>query len=620
MKTKFIWLAGSFVIALSLVLASCSVPVATSPTSEPVTTTSTAQSTSTSQAVTTVSSSVTTATTTSTTSATTTAAGEQPQYGGDYTLALTAQQTSFDTDITSWGGYLIEHLTNNTLIGGNWAKGPEGDNTADFDTSTPMLSVNTGDLASSWELVGNNTIVFNIRQGVYFGLNQASPASQLVNGRELTAADVAYTIRRQFNIEPTVSLPNAYALTRMTPPERPITVVATDKYTVTITGTPGYIGSLFYWVGEMVGINPPEIVQKYGDMTNAWNDVGTDPFLFSDYVQNSSLTAIRNPNYYEKNPVGVGEGNQLPYLDEVKFLIIPDPSTQLAAFRTGKVDVLTSVSLDNYQQLIKNNSTLQSKKLISNPDGLAMRVDNPTLPWSNLQVRQALQLGLDRQTIANDYDQGQAEILAFPVPPRRLYETLGIYRPLDTLPADVQALFQYNPTEAKQLMAQAGYPNGFTMQVILEQSQVDEASLLVNQLAAIGVTLTLSVQQDAVYTSISSGRTFTQGIFATGLGNTPQAFHNFRPTDSGNLSYINDPTVNQLIANFANYFMIDDSKAWPLIGDATPYILQQSWYLTLPAPYTFTVWWPQVKNFDGEFCLSGGDFYSYPRYIWIDQN
>ena len=140
MKTKFIWLAGSFVIALSLVLASCSVPVATSPTSEPVTTTSTAQSTSTSQAVTTVSSSVTTATTTSTTSATTTAAGEQPQYGGDYTLALTAQQTSFDTDITSWGGYLIEHLTNNTLIGGNWAKGPEGDNTADFDTSTPMLS------------------------------------------------------------------------------------------------------------------------------------------------------------------------------------------------------------------------------------------------------------------------------------------------------------------------------------------------------------------------------------------------------------------------------------------------------------------------------------------------
>ena len=66
--------------------------------------------------------------------------------------------------------------------------------------------------------------------------------------------------------------------------------------------------------------------------------------------------------------------------------------------------------------------------------------------------------------------------------------------------------------------------------------------------------------------------------------------------------------------------MIDDSKAWPLIGDATPYILQQSWYLTLPAPYTFTVWWPQVKGFDGEFALSGGDFYSYPRYIWIDQN
>jgi peptide/nickel transport system substrate-binding protein len=618
MKNKYIWLVGSFVIALSLVLASCSA-ASTSSTSSTLSTSQAAAVTTTLTPKTAIEVAAL-ATTTTTTAATTAASESQPQYGGEYTLALAAQQTSFDTDITTWSGGLIEHLTHNTLIGGDWAKGPEGDNTADFDTSTPMLSVNIGNLASSWQLVGNNTIVFTIRQGVHFGLNQASAASQLVNGRELTADDVAYTIRRQFNIEPTVSLPNAYALTRMTAPERPITVVATDKHTVTITGTPGYIGSLFYWLGEMVGINAPEIVQKYGDMTNPWNDVGTGPFLFSDYVQNSSLTAIRNPNYYEKNPVGAGKGDQLPYLDKVKFLIIPDPSTQLAAFRTGKLDVLTTVALDDYKVLIRNNSSLQSKKLITNPDGLAMRVDNTALPTSNLQVRQALQLGLDRQTIAKNYFEGQAEILDFPVPPRRLYKTLGIYRDLNTLPADVQALFQYNPTQAKQLLAQAGYPNGFTLQVVLKQSQVDEASLLVNQLAAIGVTLTLSVQQDAVYTSISSGRTYTQGIFATGLGNTPQAFHNFRPTDSGNLSYINDDTVNQLIANFANYFMIDDSKAWPLIGDATPYILRQSWYLALPAPYTFTVWWPQVKNFDGELALSGGDFYSYPRYIWINQN
>ena len=117
MKNKYIWPVGSFIIALSLVLASCSA-ASTSSTSSTLSTSQTAAVTTTATPKTAieVAASVTTATTAS---ATTAASESQPQYGGDYTLALTAQQTSFDTDITSWGGYLIEHLTHNTLIGGD---------------------------------------------------------------------------------------------------------------------------------------------------------------------------------------------------------------------------------------------------------------------------------------------------------------------------------------------------------------------------------------------------------------------------------------------------------------------------------------------------------------------
>jgi peptide/nickel transport system substrate-binding protein len=610
MKKKFIWLAGSLLILLPLILAACST------TTISTTTTGKTTASSMSQPVTTTSQAPSTTTVVSTPNTAT----AKPQYGGTFTIVLAAEQRGFDSDLLGWSGMNLGHQTDNTLIQGDWAKGPSGDYTADFDTSTPTLSVNTGALAESWELTGLDTIIYHIRHGVNWGLNNNSEASRLVGGRELTAEDVAFTLRRQFNIEPTLSIPKAYALTRMTLPERPTSVVATDKYTVVVKGNAGYIGSLFYWTGEMVGINAPEVVQKYEDLTNAWNTVGTGGFMINDYVQNSSLTVIKNPNYWEKDPYGLGKGNQLPYLDSVRYLVIPDPSTQLAAFRTGKIDLMRAVSLDDYQVLIKNNPALLSKKLIGDPNGLAYRVDNPAQPWYDLRVRQALQLGLDRQTIVKDYYQGQAEVLAFPVAPRQIFKKLGVYRDLNTLPADVQALFKYDPVKAKQLLADAGYPNGFSIQVILQQSQIDEASLLKSQLAKIGVTLNLSVQEVAVYTSISTGRTHKEGIFVTGLGNTPHAFHNFRPTDSGNPSYINDATVNKAIDNFSNYFMIDDSKAWPIIGDLTPYVLQQSWYLQLPAAYTWTTWWPWVKNYNGEYSLGAGHFYSYPKYIWIDQN
>jgi peptide/nickel transport system substrate-binding protein len=56
------------------------------------------------------------------------------------------------------------------------------------------------------------------------------------------------------------------------------------------------------------------------------------------------------------------------------------------------------------------------------------------------------------------------------------------------------------------------------------------------------------------------------------------------------------------------------------MGEYTPHILEQSWILFLPAPYTYTLWWPWVKNFSGEYSLGAGHFNNFPRYIWIDQD
>jgi peptide/nickel transport system substrate-binding protein len=543
-----------------------------------------------------------------------------PEYGGVFTIAYAAEQRGFDSATLNWA--MVEHLkqTGNTLIQGDWAKGPSGEHLADFDISTPPLAVSIGGPIESWDFAGDDTIILHVRRGVHFGLNPELEASRLVNGREMTAGDIAFTLRRQFNMEPSVSLPNAYALARLTPDEYPSSVKALDEWTVEVKGKPEFIGSLFYWITEMVPVYTPEVVQKYGDLNNIRNDVGTGPFVLKDYVQNSSMTFTRNQNYWEKDPYGAGKGNQLPYLDSVRYLIIPDLSTQLSAFRTGKIDYIRDVSLDDYKQLVGENPKLKSARIVGYPSGIALRSDRPDQPWYKLKVRQALQMAVDRDAIINDFFEGEAELLAFPIAPRTLFKSLGAYRELESLPSNVQELFKYNPEKAKQLLAEAGYPNGFTIEVILNAEQIDLASILQYQLEKIGVKLDLQVKENTVYTSINTGRTHAQGIFGSNFGNTPHAFHDFRPTDPGNLAMIDDPQVNEMIARFAEGFMIDDEKAWPLMGEYTPHILEQSWILFLPAPYTYTLWWPWVKNFSGEYSLGAGHFNNFPRYIWIDQD
>ncbi len=547
------------------------------------------------------------------------ASPETPKYGGVFTIATASEQRGFDSALYNYGATNHLKQSSNTLIEGDWTKGPSGEHLTNFDTSTAPLAVSFGALAESWEFVDDDTIIFHIRPGVHFGLNPDSEASKLVNGRELTAEDVGYSFRRQFDMEPTASTPKAYTYARLTPEEFPTSIEVTDKYTVVVKGQPGYIGSLFYWLTEMTGIYPPELVEKYGDLNDVLNDVGTGPFYVTDYVQNSSITFERNANYWQTDPLGPGEGNQLPYLDGVRYLVLPDESTRLSAFRSGDLDYIRDVSLDDYRQLIAENPELKFSKTAGSGGGLTLRTDKSDQPWYDVKVRQAIQLGTDRQAIINDYYGGEGSLINFPVADTLTFRSLGAYVDFQDLPANVQELFTYNPEKAKQLLAEAGYPNGFEIDVVLTATQIDLASLLKNQLEKIGIILNLDVKESAVFTSISSGRTFEEGIFGGGSGSTPQAFHNFRPTDPSNTAMIDDPTVNKLIADFADKFMIKDNESWPLIGETTPYVLEQSWYLTLPAPYTYQLWWPWVKNYNGEYALGGGHFYNFTHYIWVDQ-
>ncbi|MBI4283944.1 MAG: ABC transporter substrate-binding protein, partial [Chloroflexi bacterium] len=91
-------------------------------------------------------------------------------------------------------------------------------------------------------------------------------------------------------------------------------------------------------------------------------------------------------------------------------------------------------------------------------------MDKRELPFKDIRVRQALMMATDFQAIKNELYEGDADLLAWPVINQP--ETKGAYRPLETLPPAVAALWKYNPEKAKQLLAEAGYPNGFKTKVV----------------------------------------------------------------------------------------------------------------------------------------------------------
>ena len=88
----------------------------------------------------------------------------------------------------------------------------------------------------------------------------------------------------------------------------------------------------------------PEAVKKWGDLSDWHHAIGTGPFILKDFISGSSATLIKNPDYWghdERYPQ-----NKLPYVDTIKYLIIPDDDAALEAMRAGKIDVMDVVSFN----------------------------------------------------------------------------------------------------------------------------------------------------------------------------------------------------------------------------------------------------------------------------------
>src|SRR5262247_934365 len=230
---------------------------------------------------------------------------QTPKRGGTITLRLW-DPPHFDPYLqVSYKTHIVYSFTHSRLV--KYKSGPG---------VVPGTFAIEGDLAESWSQPDETTYLFKLRKGVRW---QPKPP---VNGRELTAEDVRYTVERFLSVK---GNPMAYMLSSV---DR---VDAVDRYTVKFV-----LKEPFSWLLDVlanpmaVAIVARECVEKFGDLKKVEAVVGTGPWMLDSYRPNVGLTFVRNPNHFVSG---------LPYIDRIEYLVDEDNASRMAAFLSGKYDL-----------------------------------------------------------------------------------------------------------------------------------------------------------------------------------------------------------------------------------------------------------------------------------------
>jgi peptide/nickel transport system substrate-binding protein len=586
-------------MAAVLLLTSCGTPKATTTTSQPQTTAP-----------------GTTKPVTTTAPATTAqpAASDKPKYGGTITIITGELISSFDEVNGRHPAAHTLKLTNEELFRGDWTKGPAGTNQVDWAArGIARTDLVSGVLAESWDIPQQGTIIFHIRKGIKWALNQNSEASRLVNGRELTADDIAWTLNSY------AKNPKAY-LNYAVQGVKDATITAPDKSTVKVEMDPKVFEAAVSRVGDFASIVPREVVDKYGSMQDWRVSVGTGPFILTDFVADSSATLVRNPNYWDKDPVGPGKGNQLPYIDGVKYLLVLDTSTTLAALRTGKADVMRNVTWEDAQNMIKAMPQLLYKKWMSDGGSVTfMRTDKA--PFSDIRVRQALMKATDFGAILKDFQGGEGLILSWPI--TNLKEYQGAYLSLEEAPDAVKDLYKYDVEKAKALLKDAGFPNGFKATVVCTSAGTagDYFSILKAMWAKAGVDLAIDLKEPGVMSNISAGRTYDSMMFGSqGPIGALYRLEYMSGAGQTNGSYVSDSSADAVRSKMQLNALTNPAEADKTHKEYMKYVLAQAWTIPYTYGYSYHMWWPWVKNFHGEMSVGYDNSFVFTKWIWLDQD
>src|SRR5438309_1407960 len=430
-----------------------------------------------------------------------------------------------------------------------------------------------GDAASEWKIAPDGlTYTFKIRHGIKFH-----------DGSSLTAVDVKATYDKLvFPPEGVRSVrKNAYAtITNIETPD-PNTVVFKLKYAS---------ASLLDNLASPWNVIYPK---KYLDRDPNYfktNVVGSGPFKFKSYTRGSTFEGERNPDYFVKNR---------PYLNGYKFFISPETSVRAAAVRSGRAYIefrdLPNADVDAIKKQLGDKVVVQQTPM-TGQWGIA--INNTVKPFTDVRVRKALTLGIDRYTAGK---------VLFPL--TGLRDVGALMRPATEwgLPeAELQKLpgfgrdMEKNRAEARRLLAEAGYPNGFKL--VLKNRNVklpyqDFAVYVIQEWRKIGIEAEHRPLETAAW--YADGRdqgNFELTVFPTGafVDDPDQLLAPYITGSPQNWARFSNPGIDDLYSRQAR--TLDAAERRRLVIELQKIVLENAYHIPGIWWSRNVVHWAKVKN------------------------
>jgi peptide/nickel transport system substrate-binding protein len=339
-------------------------------------------------------------------------------------------------------------------------------------------------LAVSWKNIDANTWEFKLRQGVKFH-----------NGEDFTAEDVKFTFDWMTSPEQAQTAAWAYYVKDVYGSSEVL-----DNHTIRFVMKK--LDPLFLNRLTIYHMLPKDTFTRVGAPNFRLNPVGTGPFRFVEWVKDDHVSVEANPAYW----------GGAPNIKTVVFKIVPDPATRIAALQTGEVDLVYDVPPERAAELRRD-----ARVRIEAVPGLriiffAFNTRKP--PLDDVRVRQALNYAVDKRGVIT-----------------RILLGYGVQRAATTSPSiagyvpDLKP-YPYDPEKAKQLLREAGHPNGFEFTLAaprgryLKDAEIAEA--VAGQLARVGVTANLFIRPWPTFWErylSPAKKELGDGAFFAGFGN-----------------------------------------------------------------------------------------------------